>query len=66
MSRAAPLVALSLAAAAGGMALQSASRAQAQARVPLLNVPPSVRPAPAWRNASWLNTDHPLTLGELH
>jgi thiol-disulfide isomerase/thioredoxin len=22
-------------------------------------------PAPAWRNASWLNADHPLTLSEL-
>ena len=66
MSRSAPLVALSLAAAvAGGLALESASRAQAQARVPLLNTPPNVRPAPAWRNASWLNADHPLTLGEL-
>ena len=23
------------------------------------------RPAPVWHNASWLNTDHPLTLDEL-
>jgi len=59
--------ALSLAAAlAGGAALESASRAQAQARVPLLNAPStSLAPAPAWRNGSWLNTDHPLTLAEL-
>jgi len=61
------LFALSLAAAlAGGAALESASRAQAQARVPLLNAPStSLAPAPAWRNGSWLNTDHPLTLAEL-
>ena len=59
--------ALSLAAAlAGGAALESASRAQAQARVPLLNAPStSLAPAPSWRNGSWLNTDHPLTLAEL-
>ena len=26
---------------------------------------PSARPAPDWHNASWLNTDHTLTLREL-
>jgi thiol-disulfide isomerase/thioredoxin len=67
MPRPTLLFALSLAAAlAGGAALESASRAQAQARVPLLNAPSaSLAPAPAWRNGSWLNTDHPLTLAEL-
>ncbi len=67
MPRPTLLFALSLAAAlAGGAALESASRAQAQARVPLLNTPStSLAPAPAWRNGSWLNTDHPLTLAEL-
>ena len=67
MPRPTLLFALSLAATlAGGAALESASRAQAQARVPLLNAPStSLAPAPAWRNGSWLNTDHPLTLAEL-
>jgi thiol-disulfide isomerase/thioredoxin len=67
MPRPALLFALSLAvAAAGGFALESASRAQAQARNPLLNAPaPPGGPAPAWDNRSWLNTDHPLTLAEL-
>ncbi len=67
MPRPTLLFALSLAAAlAGGAALESASRAQAQARVPLLNTPStSLAPAPAWHNGSWLNTDHPLTLAEL-
>jgi thiol-disulfide isomerase/thioredoxin len=52
------------AAAAGGFALESTGRAQAQ----MLASRPEHRvgaPAPAWRNASWLNTDHPLTLPEL-
>jgi thiol-disulfide isomerase/thioredoxin len=67
MPRLALLFFLSLAAAAGsGLALETASRAQAQSRVPLLNTPAgTASPAPAWRNASWLNTDHALTLSEL-
>jgi thiol-disulfide isomerase/thioredoxin len=67
MPRPTLLFAISLAAAlAGGAALESASRAQAQARVPLLNAPSrSLTPAPVWRNGSWLNTDHPLALSEL-
>ncbi len=67
MPRPALLFTLSLAAVvAGGFALETASRAQAQARVPLLNAPASApAPAPDWRNTSWLNTDHPLTLSEL-
>ncbi|HEV8176722.1 MAG TPA: redoxin domain-containing protein, partial [Gemmatimonadales bacterium] len=65
MPRPALLFCLSLtAAAAGGFALESASRAQAQARQPLTNSRDS-GPAPAWGNSSWLNTDHPLRLGEL-
>jgi thiol-disulfide isomerase/thioredoxin len=58
------LVTLSLVAAAGvAGALETASRAAAQARVPLLEVPRSgPRPAPPWRNTSWLNADRPLTL----
>jgi thiol-disulfide isomerase/thioredoxin len=58
------LFALSLAVAtsAGGV-LETISRAGAQVRVPLLGIPrPAPRPAPAWRNKSWLNTDKPLTL----
>jgi thiol-disulfide isomerase/thioredoxin len=46
------------------LALESASRASAQSRQPLTGLRES-GPAPAWRNASWLNTDHPLTLPEL-
>jgi len=67
MPRSALLLSFSLAAAAaGGLALESASRAQAQARDPLLNVRlEGRRPAPEWSNRSWLNTDHPLTLSEL-
>ena len=67
MPRPALLFALSLAAAAAGaFTLESASRAQAQARNPLLNARPETRrPAPDWANRSWLNTDHPLTLSEL-
>ena len=65
MARPALLLALSLATVgAGAIALESASRAQAQALNPLLGVPePGV--APSWHNTSWLNADHPLTLGEL-
>jgi thiol-disulfide isomerase/thioredoxin len=67
MPRLALLFFLSLtAAAAGGLALETASRAQAQSRVPLLNTPAgTASPAPAWRNESWLNTDHALVLSEL-
>jgi thiol-disulfide isomerase/thioredoxin len=56
---------LSLAAAsAGALGLESASRAQAQGRNPMTGVP-DPGPAPSWKNASWLNTDHPLTLEKL-
>ena len=67
MLRPALLLLLSLATAGIAVAaLETASRAQAQARVPLLNAPAgTASPAPAWRNASWLNADHPLTLEEL-
>ena len=67
MPRSALLLSFSLAAAAaGGLALESASRAQAQARNPLLYARvEGRRPAPGWSNRSWLNTDHPLTLSEL-
>ena len=51
------------------MALNAAARstASAQARNPLTNVRPDVRPAPAWANTSWLNTagDRPVTLQSL-
>ena len=67
MPRTTSLLYLSLMAAlAGGAALDAAGRAQAQARVPLLNERSTMAaPAPAWHNTSWLNTDHPLTLSEL-
>ncbi len=67
MPKSSLLFALSLgAAAATGAALETTSRASAQARVPLLNVPePRPRPAPSWKNTSWLNTDGPLTLESL-
>jgi thiol-disulfide isomerase/thioredoxin len=50
--------------AAGTLALESASRAHAQAgwRPAYVATP---RPAPQWKNESWLNTDTPLSLGEL-
>ena len=50
------------AAGAGTLALESAGRAPARDLTP---VPEVGRPAPAWHNQSWLNTDHPLTLAEL-
>jgi len=50
-------------------ALEVAARnpAVAQTANPLTNVRADVRPAPAWHNESWLNTegDRPLTLGGL-
>jgi thiol-disulfide isomerase/thioredoxin len=50
-------------------ALDGAARsaAQAQSRNPLTNERPTVRPAPAWANTSWLNTpgDRPVTLQSL-
>jgi thiol-disulfide isomerase/thioredoxin len=52
------------AAGAGTAALESAGRAQAQGRNPL-TAERVGGPAPAWRNTSWLNADHPLTLEEL-
>jgi len=62
MSR--PVIALlfALAAvAAGAVALESASRAQAQARNPLIGIR-EPGPAPSWKNTSWLNTPTPLTV----
>jgi len=62
MSR--PVIALlfALAAvAAGAVALESASRAQAQARNPLIGIR-EPGPAPSWKNTSWLNTPTPLTM----
>ena len=53
------------AAAAGGFALESAGRAQAQTLMARPAEPPVGAPAPAWQNSSWLNADHPLTLAEL-
>lgn len=49
------------AALTGGFALESAMPAHDQPRVPAL----AGRPAPAWKNTSWLNTEHPLSLSEL-
>jgi len=67
MARPALLFALSLATVgAGALALESATRAQAQLRNPLtVAVGGDPGPAPAWRNTSWLNADHPLSLDEL-
>lgn len=67
MPKTALLAALSLALAgsAAGV-LETASCAAAQARVPLLGVPEAdPRPAPSWRNTSWLNADGPITLESL-
>jgi thiol-disulfide isomerase/thioredoxin len=58
-----PLLCSSLLAAAGVVSLDLASRAAAQGRSPLLETEAvGPRPAPAWRNTSWLNTDRPVTL----
>jgi thiol-disulfide isomerase/thioredoxin len=61
------LFALSLAAAgAGGVVLETARSSAAQTRPPLLDVSARTpRPAPPWRNTTWLNTDRPLTLASL-
>ncbi len=65
MPRSAILLALSAIAVAGGaIALESAGGAQAQSRNPLTGAK-EPGPAPAWHNDSWLNADHPVTLGEL-
>jgi thiol-disulfide isomerase/thioredoxin len=53
------LVALG-AAGAGTLILESADQAPTRDPAPTLG-----RPAPDWRNASWLNADHTLTLREL-
>lgn len=51
-------------AASGAAALESTSRDPERTRQPTADarVP---GPAPAWKNESWLNADHPLTLTEL-
>jgi thiol-disulfide isomerase/thioredoxin len=56
---------LSVAAAAvGGAALETASRPDTSR--PLLNLAePTPRPAPSWKNASWLNADRAVTLESL-
>jgi thiol-disulfide isomerase/thioredoxin len=61
------LLILSVAGAAlGGIALESGPRVFAQSRVPLLERPePAPRPAPGWKNTSWLNADRPVTLASL-
>jgi thiol-disulfide isomerase/thioredoxin len=68
-----PLLTLSVCAfitAGGALALETLSRNPAMAQQgtnPLTNVRADVRPAPVWRNTSWLNTDgnRPLSLGDL-
>lgn len=65
MSPSGLLLAGSVAAAlAGGVALESASRALAQTRHPL-TAARDPGPAPAWGNTSWLNAGAPLRLEEL-
>lgn len=59
-----PLLFALASAGAGVLALESSSRVQAQTRNPL-TAAGAHGPAPSWRNSSWLNTDHPLTLEEL-
>lgn len=68
-------LALSTALAAGGaLALESAARNQAEAQTPWFTArhaeagggnPGDPRPAPAWSNKSWLNTEQPLNLSSL-
>jgi thiol-disulfide isomerase/thioredoxin len=65
MARTSLLLLFSLAAGGGGaLALESATRATAQSRN-LLTTVRELSPAPSWKNASWLNTDHALSLSEL-
>jgi thiol-disulfide isomerase/thioredoxin len=62
MSHPALLLSCSLAAAlAGGLALESSSRAVAQSSHPLTGVR-GPGPAPSWKNTSWLNSEGPLAL----
>ena len=62
MSRPAITLLFALAAVtAGAVALESASRAQAQARNPLIGIR-EPGPAPSWKNTSWLNSATPLTV----
>jgi thiol-disulfide isomerase/thioredoxin len=65
MSKTALFIALSLATAGGFGALETASHAVAQTGIPLLAAPRGTRPAPAWHNKSWLNTEKALTLESL-
>jgi thiol-disulfide isomerase/thioredoxin len=58
------VLSLALAGSATG-ALETGSRAAAQARVPLPGARADPRPAPSWRNTSWLNADGPITLESL-
>ncbi len=59
------LLSCSIAAAlAGGLTLESSSRALAQSRHPLTAVR-GPGPAPSWKNTSWLNAETPLTLESL-
>lgn len=50
---------------AGGGALALESTAQSGPRTWLIAAPHGRRPAPAWHNATWLNTDRPITLESL-
>ena len=65
MARSSLLLLASLAAVgSGALALESASRVSAQARPPLTSLREPA-PAPPWRNTSWFNADHALTLSDL-
>ena len=55
------LIFSALAVTAGSLAVEFESRAVAQTS-PLLASNPTRRPAPSWKNESWLNSDMPLTL----
>lgn len=65
MPRPALFLVFSIAAtAAGTLVLESASRVHAQANWLAASVA-TPRPAPQWKNESWLNTDAPLSLAGL-
>ena len=59
-----PVFVAVIATIAGATALESSSRALAQTRNPRTGVR-APAPAPSWKNASWLNTERPLTLESL-
>ena len=64
MFRIAPSIVAALAVATGAFVLESSSGALAPSGQPLAGVR-APGPAPSWKNTTWLNATHPVTLEEL-